>query len=65
MGIRNPRPKKADFPFGTDGFKDPTPAKDIIDGVPYDGRKPNAYLESLSIGLKNKQVVKGAEVVGG
>ncbi|MEO0672235.1 MAG: CmpA/NrtA family ABC transporter substrate-binding protein, partial [Pseudomonadota bacterium] len=63
--IKDGHAKKADFPFGTDGFKEPTPAKDIIDGVPYDGRKPNAYLESLSIGLKNKQVVKGAEVVGG
>ncbi len=57
--------KKADFPWESDGFKDPTPAKDIIDGIGYDGRKPNAYLDSLKIGLKGKQQVKGSEVVGG
>ncbi len=65
MVIKDGHAKKADFPFGTDGFKEPTPAKDVIDGIAYDGRKPNAYLESLPIGLKSKQVVKGAEVVGG
>ncbi|MEM6498231.1 MAG: CmpA/NrtA family ABC transporter substrate-binding protein [Pseudomonadota bacterium] len=57
--------KKEDFPWESDGFKDPTPAKDIIDGIGYDGRKPNAYLDSLKIGLKGKQQVKGTEVVGG
>ncbi|MEL6226822.1 MAG: CmpA/NrtA family ABC transporter substrate-binding protein, partial [Pseudomonadota bacterium] len=65
MVIADGHAKKADFPFGTDGFKEPTPAADIIDGVPYDGRTPNAYLESLSIGLKKKQVVRGSEVAGG
>ncbi len=63
--IKDGYAKKEDFPFGTDGFKDPTPAADIIDGIPYDGRKPNAYLESLNIGLKGQQLVKGADVVGG
>ncbi|MEL6291135.1 MAG: CmpA/NrtA family ABC transporter substrate-binding protein [Pseudomonadota bacterium] len=65
MVIADGHAKKADFPFGTDGFKEPTPAADIIDGVPYDGRTPNAYLESLSIGLKKKQIVRGSEVAGG
>ncbi|MEM7300418.1 MAG: CmpA/NrtA family ABC transporter substrate-binding protein [Pseudomonadota bacterium] len=46
---------KEDFPFGTDGYKDPVPPSDIIDGVPYDGRKPNAYLDSLKIGLKSDE----------
>ena len=42
----------ADFPdFTTEtGFRPET--DEFIDGVPYDGSKPNAYLESLSIGLK-------------
>ncbi len=53
------------FPWDTDGFKAPTPATDIIDGIPYDGRKPNAYLESLPIGLKGKQTVEGGAVIGG
>ena len=57
--------KKEDFPWDSDGFKAPTPAEDIIDGIGYDGRKPNAYLDSLKIGLKGKQQVKGTEVVGG
>jgi len=55
---------EADFPWDTDGFKEPTPAADIIDGIPYDGSAPNAYLESLPIGLKGEQIVVGNEVKG-
>lgn len=50
------------FPFGTDGFR---PVVDhAIDGVPFDGRSPNAYIDSLPIGLKGTQTVVGAEVQG-
>ena len=56
--------EQADFPWDSDGFKAPTPAEDIIDGIPYDGRTPNAYLESLPIGLKGGQIVVGNEVQG-
>jgi nitrate/nitrite transport system substrate-binding protein len=47
--------KASDFPdFATEtGFK--APSSDFIDGVSYDGRKPNAYIESLKIGLKGSQ----------
>jgi nitrate/nitrite transport system substrate-binding protein len=55
---------EADFPWDSDGFKAPTPAADIIDGIPYDGRQPNAYLESLPIGLKGDQVVVDGAVQG-
>ena len=55
---------EADFPWDSDGYKEPTPAADIIDGIPYDGRAPNAYLESLPIGLKGEQVVVGNDVEG-
>jgi nitrate/nitrite transport system substrate-binding protein len=55
---------EADFPWESDGYKAPTPAEDIIDGIVYDGRTPNAYLESLPIGLKGDQVVVGNEVKG-
>ncbi|MFV5212336.1 CmpA/NrtA family ABC transporter substrate-binding protein [Azonexus caeni] len=50
--------KAADFPdFAKEtGFK-PT-QKDFIDGVPYDGSKPNAYIDSFKIGLKGKDKVK-------
>lgn len=35
----------------TDGFK--PPASDFIDGIEYDGRKPNEYLRKFEIGLKD------------
>ena len=54
----------ADFPFDSDGFKAPTPAADIIDGIGYDGRTPNAYLESLPIGLKGEQTIVDNEIQG-
>ena len=56
--------EESDFPWDTDGYKAPTPASDIIDAIPYDGRAPNAYLESLPIGLKGDQHVVGQEVQG-
>ncbi len=59
-GIAN----ETDFPWDSDGFKDPTPAGDIIDGIPYDGRQPNAYIDSLPIGLKGEQIVVGSEIQG-
>jgi len=55
---------EADFPWDSDGYKQPTPAADIIDGIPYDGRSPNAYLDSLPIGLKGEQTVVGNEIQG-
>ncbi len=50
--------KAADFPdFDKEsGFK--PVQKDFIDGVAYDGSKPNAYIDSLKIGLKGKDTVK-------
>ncbi|MGE0409535.1 MAG: CmpA/NrtA family ABC transporter substrate-binding protein [Amphiplicatus sp.] len=50
--------KKADFPFGTDGFKGPQ--KEFIDGVVFDGKKPNDYLAKFAIGLKEGEVVTDA-----
>jgi nitrate/nitrite transport system substrate-binding protein len=48
--------KASDLPT-TDGYR---PAqKDFLDGIPYDGRQPNAYLRSLKLGLKD--VVEGGE----
>ena len=55
--------EEADFPWETDGYRAPTPATDIIDGIPYDGRQPNAYLESLAIGLKAGEVVESTGAV--
>lgn len=53
--------KASDFDFDADGYKDPT--RDFIDHVSYDGTKPNAYIDSLSIGLKGNQTVAGGAVV--
>lgn len=55
---------EADFPWESDGFKAPTPASDIIDAIPYDGRAPNAYIDSLPIGLKSGQIVVDGEIQG-
>jgi nitrate/nitrite transport system substrate-binding protein len=44
--------KEGDFPWTSDGYRAPT--ADFLDGVEYDGRRPNAYLESLAIGLKGR-----------
>jgi nitrate/nitrite transport system substrate-binding protein len=43
------------FPFDTDGYRPATAA--FIDGVEYDGRRPNAYLDQFAIGLKGNQTV--------
>jgi nitrate/nitrite transport system substrate-binding protein len=47
--------RRADFPFDTDGYRHVT--DEFIDGIEYDGRRPNAYLEKLTIGLKGTQTV--------
>ena len=52
---------EADFPWDTDGYRPAT--SEFIDGVTYDGRTPNAYLDSLAIGLKSGQRVSGADIV--
>ncbi len=52
------------FDFASDGYKAPTPAGDVIDGIGYDGKSPNAYLDSLPIGLKGAQTVVDNEIQG-
>jgi nitrate/nitrite transport system substrate-binding protein len=54
--------RKEDVPWTSDGFKAPT--KDFIDGMEYDGRKPNAYIDAFAIGLRGQQKVEGGHVVG-
>ncbi|MDX1562088.1 MAG: CmpA/NrtA family ABC transporter substrate-binding protein [Gammaproteobacteria bacterium] len=46
----------ADFPFGTDGYREPQ--NEFIDGIVFDGREPNAYLEQFPIGLKGDDRVE-------
>jgi len=60
--IAEGKAKAVDFPAeGESGFK---PAqKHFIDGIAYDGSKPNEYLAKFPIGLKGKQKVVGGKIV--
>jgi len=58
--INEGKAKKEDFPFGTDGYKPAT--KDFIDGIEYDGRKPNEYLNKFAIGLKGAQKIENGAI---
>jgi nitrate/nitrite transport system substrate-binding protein len=60
--VADGKAKDEDFPWTTDGYKPPT--TEFIDGLAYDGRKPNEYLAQLAIGLKANQRIDGAKVVG-
>jgi len=55
--------KKEDVPWDSDGYRAPT--AEFIDGVSYDGKKPNDYLKNFPIGLKGGQKIDGGKVVGG
>ena len=52
---------ETDFPWDTDGFREPQ--NEFIDGVTFDGRQPNAYLNEFPIGLKGSQRVEQSAVV--
>jgi nitrate/nitrite transport system substrate-binding protein len=41
---------KAEVPGSTDGYRDPT--GEFIDGMVYDGRKPNEYIAKFKVGQK-------------
>jgi nitrate/nitrite transport system substrate-binding protein len=62
MLVAEGKAKKTDFPWGTDGYRDPQ--TEFIDGITFDGRAPNAYIDKFPIGLKGNQVVKGNQVEG-
>ncbi|MBL4666133.1 MAG: ABC transporter substrate-binding protein [Sneathiella sp.] len=61
--VEEGRVEEADFPWKSDGYRPPTSA--FIDGIEYDGRRPNSYIETLSIGLKSNETVNAGAVVGG
>jgi nitrate/nitrite transport system substrate-binding protein len=60
--VEEGKAKQPDFPWDTDGYRIAT--KDFIDGIEYDGRQPNAYLQKFAIGLKGSQKIDGGAVVG-
>lgn len=49
-----------DFPFGSDGYREPVT---LLDGIPYDGRTPNAYIDRLPLGLTGTARLINGEVV--
>ena len=51
-----------DFPWDSDGYR--APQSEFIDGITFDGRKPNDYLNQFPIGLKGEQKVIGNTVDG-
>jgi nitrate/nitrite transport system substrate-binding protein len=53
--------KQEDFPWTSDGYRPPT--SDFIDGMTFDARKPNAYIDSLKIGLKRDERPGAKELV--
>jgi nitrate/nitrite transport system substrate-binding protein len=53
--------KEQDFPWSTDGYR--APGGDFIDGVAFDARKPNAYIDSLAIGLKGDERPSAKQLV--
>jgi len=59
--IADGKAKKEDFPWDTDGFRAPT--AEAIDGIAFDGHKPNDYLAKFAIGLKGTERVEGIKVV--
>ena len=60
--IAEGKAKAVDFPAENEsGFK--PASSDFIDGIAYDGNKPNDYLKQFSIGLKGKQKVSGGKIV--
>ncbi len=60
--IAEGKAKASDFPSDNEsGFK--APSSDFIDGIAFDGTKPNEYLTKFPIGLKGKQKVVGGKIV--
>jgi len=53
--------KQDDFPWTSDGYRAPT--SDFIDGVTFDAHKPNAYIDSLKIGLKRDERPNAKDLV--
>ena len=53
--------KEDDFPWTTDGYR--APQAEFIDGIAFDGRRPNAYIDSLPIGLKGAEQASSKQLV--
>jgi nitrate/nitrite transport system substrate-binding protein len=53
--IADGKMKASDFPDLGKDFLFKPPRKSPLDGIEFDGRKPNAYLNQFAIGLKGNE----------
>lgn len=61
MLVDEGRIDRVDIPWDSDGYRNPM--SDFIDGLTYDGRHPNSYIDSLKIGLKAQKTTADADFV--
>ena len=58
--IEEGRAKASDFPTASDGYRAPWKSK--LDGIEFDGKQPNAYVEKFSVGLKGSQKIEAGKI---
>jgi len=58
--IEEGKAKKEDFPLTSDGYRAPWKSK--LDGIEFDGKQPNAYVEKFEVGLKGSQKVEAGQI---
>ncbi len=58
--IEEGKAKASDFPMDSDGYRAPWKAK--LDGIEFDGKQPNAYVEKFDIGLKGAQKIEAGKI---
>ena len=59
--IEEGKAKAEDFPaLASDGYRAPWKSK--LDGIEFDGKQPNAYVEKFPLGLKGTQKVEGGVI---
>jgi nitrate/nitrite transport system substrate-binding protein len=58
--IEDGKAKATDFPMNSDGYRAPWKSK--LDGIEFDGKQPNAYVEKFDVGLKGSQKIEAGKV---
>ncbi len=58
--IEEGKAKASDFPTATDGYRAPWKSK--LDGIEFDGKQPNAYVEKFEVGLKGSQKIEAGQI---
>jgi nitrate/nitrite transport system substrate-binding protein len=58
--VEEGKAKKDDFPMMSDGYRAPWKSK--LDGIEFDGRQPNAYIEKFEVGLKGNQKIEVGKI---